>query len=222
MRITRLGPVAALAVAVVLLSGSGAAQPGVAAEVGQETITIDEVDDLAASICDVTEDLPDDNPNAGVRTGEQARNSALQALILRSMADQMAADYGVESGEDFRRQEDRARLGFAASDEAKVEAALPGVTAIAYFVDIMQQIGDTTKSGLSDDEALTAGIGLAQDWQDDHGVETNPLFNSFRIGDQEIESERSDLAFAVSGTAKDAEGGSEEYASSLPKSQRCG
>jgi hypothetical protein len=222
VRITRLGPVAVLAVAVVLLSGCGAAQPGVAAEVGQETITVDEVDELAANICSVTEDLPDDSPNAGVRTGEQARNSALQALILRSMADQMAADYGVESGEDFRRQEDRARLGFAGSDEAKVEAALPGVTAIAYFVDILQQIGDTTESGLSDDEALTTGIGLAQDWQAENGVETNPVFRSFSIGDQEIEAERSDLSFAASGTAKDAEAGSQEYASSLPESQRCG
>ena len=48
------------------------------------------------------------------------------------------------------------------------------------------------------------------------------MFNSFSIGDQEIESERSDLAFPVSESAKDAAEGSDRYAASLPESQRCG
>ena len=48
------------------------------------------------------------------------------------------------------------------------------------------------------------------------------MFGSFSIGDQEIESERDDLAFPVSKSAKDAESGSADYFASLPESQRCG
>jgi len=223
--ITRLGRLAVLGAAVALLSGcGGGARPGVAAEVGAETITVDQVDELTASVCAVQKDAPDSaDPNVpNVLSGERARNSALQGLILRSIADQMADDYGVETGADFQGQVDQVRLQYRTVDDDKVEAALPAYTSIAYFVDIMGQIGDTTDSELSDDEALTAGIKLAQKWETDNGIETNPKFGSFSIGDQEIESERSDLAFAVSQGAKDAEEGSEDFAASLPESQRCG
>ena len=223
MSITRLGRLAVLGAAVALLSGCGAARPGIAAEVGEETITVDQVDELTASVCAVQEDAPSADPNVpGVVSGERARNSTLQGLILRSIADQMADDYDVETGTDFQRQVDQVRLQFSTVDEDKLEEALPAYTSIAYFIDIIGQIGDTTDNGLSDEEALTAGIELVQTWEADHGVETNPKFGSFSIGDQQIQSERSDLAFGVSEEAKDAEEGSESYAASLPRSQRCG
>jgi hypothetical protein len=221
--ITRLGRLAVVGAAVALLTGCGAARPGIAAEVGDEPITVNEVDELAASVCAVQEELPDEDPNApGVVSGERARNSALQGLILRSIADQMADDYSVESGQDFQGQVDQVRLQFGSVDDDKLEAALPAYTSIAYFIDIMRQIGAKTDSNLSGDQALGAGIEVAQEWQADNGVETNPMFGSFSIGDQEIQSERSDIAFAVSESAKDAEEGSESYAASLPESQRCG
>jgi peptidyl-prolyl cis-trans isomerase SurA len=220
--ISRLGRLAVLGAAVALLSGCGAARPGVAAEVGGNTITVNEVDELTDNLCAVQEDVPDQPNVPQVVSGEQARNSALQALILRSIADQMADDYGVESGPDFQAQVHQVRLQFGTVDDAKVEAALPAYTSIAYFIDIMRQIGDTTENGLSDDEALAAGIKLAQNWETDHGVETNPKFDSFSIGAQEIKSERSDLAFGVSKAAKDAEEGADSYGASLPESQRCG
>ena len=223
MSISRLGRLAVLGAAVALLSGCGAARPGLAAEVGEKTITVNEVDELTDSLCAVQKDVPGQDPNAPqVVSGEQARNSALQALILRSIADQMADDYGVESGSDFQAQVHQVRLQFGTVDDDLVEAALPAYTSIAYFIDIMRQIGDTTANGLSDDEALAAGIKLAQTWETENGVETNPKFDSFSIGAQEIKSERSDLAFGVSKAAKDAEEGSDGYAASLPESQRCG
>lgn len=223
MSITRLGRLAVLGAVVVLLSGCGAMQPGVAAQVGEDTISVDQVDDLTTSLCAVLEDLPEGDPNTPAAvSGEKARNNAMQSLILRSIADQMAGDYGVRSGSDFKAQVDRVRLQFGSIDDAKVEAALPAYTSVAYFIDIMRQVGDTTQAGLTDDQALAAGVKLAQQWESDNGIETNPLFGSFSIGDQEIKSERSDLAFAASDTAKQAEQGSDDYAAALPDSQRCG
>jgi hypothetical protein len=223
-RLARLAVIApALMVAAAALGGCGAATPGVAAEVGDDTITIDEVDGLASDLCALLEDVPDGDPNLpDLISGERARNSALQSQIFRSIADQMADDYGVETGQDFQRQVDQVRLRFGSVDEDKLEAALPAFTSFPYFVDIMRQVGGTTDDDLSDDEALNAGVGLAREWEAEHGVETNPLFDSFRIGEQEIESERSDLGFGVSESAKGAEDGSDSYVSSLPESQRCG
>lgn len=227
MSVSRLARLAVIAPAVMLvataLGSCGGATPGVAAEVGDDTITIDEVDGLASDLCALLDAVPDGDPNLpDLISGERARNSALQSQIFRSIADQMADEYGVETGQDFQRQVDQVRLRFGSVDEEKLDAALPAFTSFPYFVDIMRQVGATTEGDLSDDEALNAGVGLAREWEAEHGVETNPVFDSFKIGEREIEAERSDIAFGVSEAAKDAEEGSDGYVSSLPESQRCG
>ena len=84
--------------------------------------------------------------------------------------------------------------------------------------DVLDQILDVRR--LQEGEAHPDG--LAQQWQEDNPITTNPMFGSFSIGDQEIESERDDLAFPASQSAKDASSGSADYFASLPESQRCG
>ena len=225
MSMSRLARLAALASAMTLaatvLGSCGSASPGVAAEVGDDTITTGEVDELAADVCTLQESLPEGVANQPQTTsGLVARDGALQSLILRSIGEQMADDYGVSADRDYEEQVHQTRLQFGGVDEEKVEAALPAYTSIPYFINIMRQIGES--QGANGDAALTAGIKQAQSWQSDNPIETNPKFGSFSIGDQEIESERDDLAFPVSQTARDAESGSADYYASLPESQRCG
>ena len=222
-RLARLAVIApALMVAAAALGGCGGATPGVAAEVGDDTITIDEVDQLAGDVCAVQEDLPEASaPQGQATSGLRARDGALQSLVLRSIADQMADDYGLTTDQDYQAQVDQARTQLRSVDEEKVEAALPAYTALPYFINIMRQVGEQNGAA-NTDEALTEGIRQAQDWQADHPIRTNPMFGSFNIGDQEIESERDDLSFPASSTAKDAAGGSADYFASLPESQRCG
>lgn len=226
MSMTRLGRLASLAsamtLAAVVLSSCGSASPGVAAQVGNDTITTSDVDELAADVCTLQAALPQDGPNPPQPTsGLVARDGALQSLILRSIGEQMAADRGISADSDYEAQVHQTRLQFGTVDADKIDAALPAYTSVAYFVNIMRQIGKS-QGASNDDEALTAGIKQAQDWQSDHPIDTNPMFGSFSIGDQEIESQRDDLAFPVSKTAKDAESGSADYFASLPESQRCG
>lgn len=227
MSVSRLARLAGLAATVTLaanvLGGCGAASPGVAAEVGDDTISVDQVDELAADVCALQKAMPDDSPNKPAPSpGLTARDGALQSLVLRSMADQMADQYGgLTVDQDFQAQVDQVRLGFGTVDEDLIDAALPAYTSIPYFINIMRQVGQTT-GNVTDDQALAAGIKQAQKWQDDNGVETNPMFGSFNIGDQQIESERDDVAFPVSQVAKDAEANDPDYAASLPESQRCG
>jgi hypothetical protein len=222
-RLARLAAIApVLTLVATVLGGCGAATPGVAAEVGDDTITVGEVDELAASVCAVQEELPDQStPQAQTTSGLTARDGALQSLVLRSIADQMADDYGLTTDQDYRAQVDQARTQLRTVDDEKVEAALPAYTAIPYFINIMRQVGEENGAANSE-QALAEGVKQAQEWQSDNPVRTNPMFGSFNIGDQEIESDRDDLAFPVSSTAKDAESGSADYFASLPESQRCG
>jgi hypothetical protein len=221
---TRLGPVAVLAVALVLLSGCAGATPGVAAEVGDDTITVDQVDALAADVCALEKAVPEGTANKQPPTsGLRARDGALQSMVLRSIADQMADDHGVTlNQQDYQQQVDQVRLQYdVVDDDDLIDAALPAYTAIPYFINIVSQIGEQA-GDVTGDQALAAGIKQAQEWQADNGIETNPMFGSFNIGDQEIESERDDLAFPVSKTAKDSDEASADYIASLPESQRCG
>ena len=88
---------------------------------------------------------------------------------------------------------------------------MPAYTSGAYFVSILRQIGAEESGADQDsDEALAAGIQVAQQWEDDNEIETNPAFDSFSIGDSSIESERSDLARAAGDTAKGAATGGAE------------
>jgi hypothetical protein len=213
-----------VALAATLVGGCGSAHPGVAAQVGDDTITVDQVNELAGNVCALEKAVPEGTANKQPPTsGLLARNGAVQSMVLRSMADQMGDDYGVTLDQkDYQAQVDQVRLRFAVvNDDDLVEAALPAYTAIPYFVNIVSQIGETT-GDVTGDDALAAGVKQAQKWQQDHPIETNPMFGSFNIGDQEIESERDDLAFPVSTSAKDAEANSGEYVASLPESQRCG
>jgi hypothetical protein len=222
--ITRLGRLAVLGAAVALLTGCAGATPGVAAVVGDDTITVDQVNELAGSVCALEKAVPEGTVNKQPPTsGLRARDGALQSMVVRSIADQMAEDHGVTlNQEDYQRQVDQVRLRYdVVDDDDLVDAALPAYTAIPYFINIVSQIGERA-GNVTGDQALAAGIQQAQKWQADNGIETNPMFGSFNLGDQEIESERDDLAFPVSKTAKDSSEASSDYIASLPESQRCG
>lgn len=218
----RLG--AGLALAVVLLTGCAGLQPGVAIVVGDEQISVNEVDDLASSICNLEEANPTQGQDSGTQVvGSQVRNSAMQALALRSIADQLAAEYGIEAGSDYQSAADQVRLQYGGVDSDLVDAAMPAYTSGAYFVSILRQIGAQESGADQDsDEALAAGIKVAQQWEDDNEIETNPSFDSFSIGDSSIESERSDLARAAGDTAKQAATADAAYIATLPSTQRCG
>jgi hypothetical protein len=217
----RLG--AGLALAVVLLTGCAGLQPGVAMVVGDDQISVNEVDELAGDICDVLKADPSQTQDSGPRSGSQLRNGALQSLALRSMADQIAAEHGVEAGQDYEDAKNQVELQYGGVDEDLVAAAMPAFTSSNYFLSIIRQVGAQESGAAQDsDEALTAGIQVAQQWQDDNEIETNPAFDSFRIGDTSIETERSDLARAAGDTAKGASSASADYIASLPSTQRCG
>lgn len=226
------GPVVAAVtaglMAVGLLSSCGVAEdgtvaPGVAAEVGDTSISLDDVDEAADDLCQVRR--RDEQTLGAAISGAELRARALQTLVLREVADGLAADYGIEPDPTFGQLEASAR-------DTETYQALVTV-GISYLVNVMRAVGaEEAGSGASDEEVLGAGIQAAQAWTEREGVTTSPVFPDLEIGDVAVEFARNDdLSVPVSQFAKDAVADSEQlaepeadsaYAESLPESQRCG
>ena len=81
--------------ATLLLSGCAGLRPGTAVEVGDEKITTSEVDEVATHFCAALE--PQLDQQAETIPHGYFRGGIAGTLALRSVADQVAADYGVEA-----------------------------------------------------------------------------------------------------------------------------
>lgn len=230
MRSIRRARLAAAVVGVVaggLLTGCGIAnegiQPGAAAEVGDTTISLDDVEDAAEELCDLRGEDP---ATKGVPvSGAEVRTRALQTLVLRSIADGLAEEYDIVPTPTY------ASLEEAADDAGTVQART--TLGLSYFVNVMQAVGrEETAVGAAEEDQLLAGIQAAQEWTAREGVKTNPVFPDIEIGDVAVEFTRDDdLSVAVSDFAAEALGdadrlaeqeGDSAYAATLPESQRCG
>lgn len=223
----RIAAVAAGLAGASLLSGCGVAdegiRPGVAAEIGDTSISLDEVDDAAEELCDVHQQ--DEATKAVAISGAEVRTRALQTLVLHVIADGLAAEYDITPSPTFDSLEE------ATADSGTYQAQ--ETLGISYLVSVMQAVGkQEAGAGASEEDQLGAGIAAAQEWTEREGVETNPVFPDIEIGDLAVEFTRDDdLSVPVSRFAKDALADSErlveqqpdsEYAASLPESQRCG
>src|SRR5690606_32974625 len=81
----------------------GSASPGTAARIGEEKISVAQVDDLAEALClNVEEDMASQGQAVPMSL---VRQSALNVLALTEVAHQVADEYDVEPGADYERQQ---------------------------------------------------------------------------------------------------------------------
>jgi hypothetical protein len=227
----RVAAVAAGLAATGLLSSCGVAagdtvRPGVAAEVGDTSISLDEVDDAADDLCDVHRKDPLTLGTAV--SGAEVRARALQTLVLHVIGDGLAAEYDITPKPSFDQLEQAAEDAGTFQQNATL--------GVSYLVNVMQAVGKEEAPAGADQQAqLGAGIKAAQEWAEREGIETNPVFPDIEIGDLAVEFTRDDdLSVPVSDFARDAvddtkwleqqrqADSSDDYAKSLPESQRCG
>lgn len=236
--IPRVAVAAAGVVTAGLLAGCGVAdegvRPGVAAEVGGTTIRVADVEAAADDRCEVIDEIAGegDQPISGARI----RDIVFQAAVLREVAAQLAEEYGVGTGEYYENAQEEIRRQLEGVDEDLVDRVLPSVTSRPYFDDILIQVGRedlgiTESDDPGGQQGHVRGLEIAQAWQDEHPVETNPRYAApvISAADGGVLVNRRDLSYAVSDFAKDALGAAEDpqaedpaYAASLPDSQRCG
>src|SRR6476469_194491 len=220
---TRLMTAATISVAGLLLTGCGSAAPGVAAKVGDEELTVRDVDSVTAHYCtSVEEQLESPVPLSFVR------QYVVQLLTLRLQADQVADDYGVKAGSSY--QNDVAqRQGTAATLPEDVRDDYIELTSTpAYAQDIVDQIGaivldDQDIADPTSDQITQAGLDVFNQWPDANGIDIDPRFGAASV-DGVLSPIDTNTSVAVSETAKTglAEQPDPAYAETLPSTQRCG
>ena len=220
---TRLMTAVTIGVAGVLLTGCGSAAPGVAAKVGDQVLTVRDVDSVTSHYCESVADQLE-SPVAMTFV----RQYVVQLLALRLQADQVADDYGVKAGSGYRNDVAQ-RQGTAGAMPEEVRADYIKLTSTpAYAQDIVDQVGAAVldERGVSDptsEQVTEAGLDVFNQWPDANGVEIDPRYG-LRSVDGVLTPVDTNTSVAVGDTAK---AGLEErpdpsFAKSLPTTHRCG
>jgi hypothetical protein len=229
VRLTR--PLAvACAVLSLTLTGCGVAgtdfHPGVAAQVGDETVSADHVDEVATDYCTAIEDQ--------IRTGGNPvpmrflKSGIAGQLALLSAAEQLAEDYGVEPGEQYRTEVSAIEAQTEDLDEDVADAYLEINSISPYLVDVLRAVGaiELERDGQTDpsvEEQQAAGAEALEAWVEREGVELDPRYGmEFQEG-QPVPVD-TDVSFAVGDLAKAGQLSEPDadYTSTLPGELTCG
>jgi hypothetical protein len=220
-RATRAWSVAA--VAALLLSGCAGLRPGTAVQVGEERITTDEVDQVASQFCDALEEQLDQQ--AQTIPHSYFRGGIAGTLAMREVAEQVAADYGVEpDSEQYVQQLRDLRRNVGSLPEDQEQAVIAIESAPFYVEAVQAAVGEEVLDGEgSYDEFVAAGGEEMQRWIEENDVEFNPSLNT-TLRDGQIATTDDSLSFAVSEAARTgmAEQPNPALARELPASHRCG
>lgn len=203
--------------------------PGDAAAVGDERITIDEVDQAAEDVCYALE--PQLAQVGEVWPMARVRAIALDSLLVDDvLSHRFARDEDIDLGRAYNDQrralaEQLAGQGFGGK---RLEVAVEFSERNLYHQYVVAEAARRELGDAADPTALIQrGEEIFTAWKDDYDYEVDPRFGSldaqgsvFRPGDP-------GLSVAVSEQARKAAGGDsgddyEDYIADLPESQRCG
>jgi hypothetical protein len=211
-----------MGVAGLLLTGCGSASPGIAAKVGDQELTVRHVDAVTANYCTALGELESQVPMSYVR------QFVVQLLAVRSQAEQIADDYGVEAGETYLNDVAQ-RQGTAATKPEEVRQDYVDLASTTAFAqDILDQVGaiELDRAGVADpttEQISQAGVDVFNKWPDAHGIDVDPRYG-LELVDGQLAPADTSTSFALSDTAKSglATEPDTAYAQSLPSTHRCG
>lgn len=213
----------ALGAAGMALTGCAALNPGVAAQVGDETISIDEVDRIATDFCEAVE--PQLEGQAESVQHSYFRGGIAGTLAMRSLAEQVAAEHGVTTdGEDYTAQLKEIRRGVSVLPENLRESVIEVDSAPLYVDEVQAEVGRSLLDGEGErEDFVRAGQEEFAAWAEENGVEFDPSLNT-ALRDGTVVTEDRAVSFAVSDVAR---GGLEQQPNSVlarqtPDSHRCG
>jgi hypothetical protein len=216
-----------LGIAGLLLTGcAGSASPGVAIEVGDETISADRVDEAAAHLCTA---LGDEFRSSGtVVPMGVIRQGVVQLLALDSQAQQIAEEYGVEAGPAYerelasRRQAAQALPEEVRADYVEVMAANARANAVLEAVG-REKLQEEGFPDPSTEQVAQAGTDVFTSWPDAHGIEVDPRYG-VQLRDGALVPADTGVSTAVSDAAKAGQATEPDpgYTQGLPPDQRCG
>lgn len=229
-------PWAGLAVAAVLLTGCSAApafEPGVAAQVDHDRITVKQVDQVAERYCQAAETQLS---KGQVIAQHFLRGQTAAALALRAAAGQFADEQGVSPDPSYAHavQSAEQSLSSLSADQREALIDVQGAGAYVSAVElaagrrIVAKQGSSSGSGsgsgaAADRAAQAAGETAFKKWLADHDVHLDPQFG-VSISDGSTKPTDTSLSYPVSSAAKSGAANSADptYAATLPETQRCG
>jgi hypothetical protein len=210
----------AVAVAALLLTGCAQNAPGVAAEVGGDTITDEQVDQLAEALCALSAgSAAQGTPPA---TGQQTRRQALQILLDNALAADIIDPASVD-----RQQVAAAQKQAAATSEALPERlrgtfdeAVEGFATAQLGLAALgrQSLLDQGTKNPDQQTSLTEGQRLMFEHAEDTGVSVDPRFGTLEDG--QLKPSDGSLSVAVSNQAKASSAGDATTAD-LPANLGC-
>lgn len=220
---TRIRLVGVAIAATVLLTGCNevpAFTPGVAARVGDDTISVSTVDDMTAAYCQAAEtQLQEDQ----ALPQHYLRGQVAGSLALRAAADQFAAEHGVTADPSYDAAVQQAEQSLADLSEAQRQAIIEVQGAATYVAAVEKAVGATLGGGGGDQAKQAAGQQAFQDWLAGQDVAIDPRFG-VSIDDGTSQLADTSLSYALSDTSTKADADQPDtgYAGALPDSQRCG
>lgn len=156
------------AASTMLLSGCAGAHPGVAAQVGDTTITMQTIDDDAATFCTaVRPQLGTGQTPTAVSMGF-IRTIVLQNALTQATAEQMAAEFGITPGPDYATALRSAELQASALPEEDRPTFAKLIAASTYQADITGQIAkqQLIDAGTAEPTQEQIGQAAAKVWAD--------------------------------------------------------
>jgi hypothetical protein len=218
-------------VAASTLSGCGSAKPGVAVEVGDQTLSTSKVDEMSVAYCDGL--APQLKANGAVFPMSYVRAYVVRNLTLRAAAEQLADAYSVQLpasyGQAVRDLRDQVAASFPAE---RVDDVVEVESVGAYLQAVELEVGgillaDSGESGSDDAAKLARGKDALTAWMSEHPAEVNPRYG-IKVSDNDLQAAPqfvdTSTSFALSDDAVkgDLAEPDQEYAATLPSAQRCG
>jgi peptidyl-prolyl cis-trans isomerase SurA len=212
------------------LSGCGVAgtdfHPGVAAQVGDDTISVSRVNSVVSGYCSALEDQL--AAQQQVLPLRYLRGGVAGELALVAAARQFADEKGVEPATSY--DDKVAQLRSAVSDlpEDQQDAVIEVESSSAYVAGVEQAVGEQLLAGQGDTapqpaDAVKAGTKEFTAWLADQDVSIDPQFGVSIETGQAVPTDTS-VSFPLGDTAQQGEAASPDpsYAAGLPGSLRCG
>jgi hypothetical protein len=219
-----------VALAAFTLSGCGGAIPGVAVEVGDQSVSTSRVDELTVAYCEGLE--PQLESRGSVFPMSYVRGYVVRNLAVRAAAEQLAEDYDVQLpasyAESVRSLREQLAAGFREDridDVVEVESVGAYVQAVQLEVGRLLLAGEGD-SGAAQDAQLARGQQAMTEWLGEHPAEVNPRYG-IKVVDVSLDAPAfvdTSTSYALSENAtKGAQAEPDQaYAAGLPASQRCG
>jgi len=205
--------------------GVGGAEfhPGTAAQVGDDVVTVAHVDEVAADYCAAVEDQIQGGTKVPMR---YLRSGVAGQLAMRAAVEQLADEYGVTPGTQYRSQLSQIKGQASSLDDDIADSYVEVESVQPYVADVLTSVGGIRleeESEPSIEARQQAGLEALDEWAQQEDVSFAPRYGlEFRDGqpvrvDEEISYPLSDTAKAGLAEEPDA-----EYAAALPDVQTCG